>query len=133
MNEIDKYLSEKWDWYEGESDLFGLTSGGFNGNSDLKISDFDKEQLDWASSFAQACGEPIQTINKKHSSYGLKHIAEKWAKKVSCGEVNYISNGHLILAMIDAGFRFQRIENTPNVYFNVSERAIKWLIKHNNQ
>ena len=133
MNAIEKYLSEKWDSYNGEPDLFGLTSGGFNGNSDLNIADFDKEQLDWASSFASACGEPIQTINKKHTSNGLKHIAERWAKKVSCGEINYISNGNLILAMVDAGFRFQRDGNSPNVYFNVSERAIKWLIKHNNQ
>ena len=56
-------------------------------------------------------------------SYGLKHLAERRAAKLSDGEVRYISNGALILAMVDAGFEFRKIEDTPNVYFNVSERA----------
>lgn len=126
---LEKYLSERWTGYDGESVLFGLTTGGFNGNNDFSIKGFNLLELDWASSFANACGQPIQSINIKHSSYGLKHLAERYARIVSNNEVNYISNGTLILAMIDAGFEFRKIESSPNVYFNVSERAIKAIDK----
>lgn len=130
MNELEKYLKEKWMSYDGEPDLFGLTPGGFNGTSDFKIANFELLQLDWASDFASACGEPITTYNNNHSSYGLKHLAEQRAARYSAGECRYISNGALILAMIDAGFRFKRDGNSPNVIFNVSERAIRRIVKY---
>jgi hypothetical protein len=126
---LKKYLSERWSNYNGESELFGLTMGGFNGNQDFSIKDFNLIALDWAASFANACGQPIRNINTNHSSYGLKHLAERYAKIASDNEVNYISNGTLILAMVDAGFEFRKIDNSPNVYFNVSERAIKAIAK----
>lgn len=134
MNELEEYMSHYWEGYDGESDLIGLTPGGFNSEKELSISNFDKAQLDWALDFAHACGEPTQRINKNHSSYGLKHLAERRAAKLSDGEVRYISNGALILAMVDAGFEFRKIEDTPNVYFNVSERALTQLFKlYNNR
>lgn len=126
---LEKYLADRWTSYNGESELFGLTMGGFNGNKEFSIEGFNLSELDWAVSFANACGQPIQSINTKHSSYGLKHLAERYAKIASNNEVNYISNGTLILAMIDAGFEFRKIDNSPNVYFNVSERAIKAIDK----
>jgi hypothetical protein len=55
---------------------------------------------------------PRKTINKSISSYGLKHLAERQAG-------SYISNEALIQAMIQSGFRAQRIPNSPNYYFNV--------------
>lgn len=132
MNELEKYYHDHWLAYDGEPELIGLTPFGFQGRSPLNIASFDKDQLDWALDFAHACGEPISTINKKHSSYGLKHIAERRAKKLSLNEVNYITNGALILAMVDAGFRFVRDGESPDVCFNVSERNLKWLIKQYN-
>lgn len=60
---------------------------------------------------------------------GLKHLAERHAKKISDNDVNYITNGALILVMVDAGFRFVREGDSPNVYFNVSERTLKKLFK----
>lgn len=130
MNELEKYLKEKWLSYDREPDLFGLTLDGFNGSSDFKIANFEFSQLDWASDFAYACGEPITTYNKNHSSYRLKHLAEQRAAYYSAGECRYISNGALILAMIDAGFSFKLDGNSPNVIFNVSERAIRRIIKY---
>ena len=129
MNELEKYYQDYWLSYDGESELDGLSPFGFKGYSPLNISNFGKKQLDWALDFAHACGEPIRAINKKHTSYGLKHLAERRAKKLSDNEVDYITNGALILAMVDAGFRFVRDGESPNVFFNVSERALKNLYK----
>lgn len=135
MNELDRYLENYWIDYDGEPELIGLTPFGFQGDKPLNIRNFDRKQLDWALDFAHACGEPIRNINKSHTSYGLKHLAERRAKKLSAFEkkrVDYISNGALILAMVDAGFRFVRDGESPNVFFNVSERALKRLYKQSN-
>lgn len=129
MNELELYYQDYWLGYNGEDELRGLTPFGFNGNKPLNISLFDKIQLDWALDFAHACGEPIRNINKNHTSYGLKHLAERRAKKLSDNGINYITNGALILAMVDAGFRFVRDGDSPNVCFNVSERTLKQLYK----
>ncbi len=129
MNNLENYNLDRWNVYDGESELAGLSPFGFKGNSPLDISSFDKKQLEWALDFAYACGDPIKSINKKHTSYGLKHLAERRAKMLSENEVNYITNGALILAMVDAGFRFVRDGDSPNVCFNVSERALKNIDK----
>lgn len=129
MNELEKYFKDYWLGYDGETELVGLTPFGFQGSAPLNISSFDENQLNWALDFAHACGDPISTINKKHTSYGLKHLAERRAKRLSDNKVNYITNGALILAMVDAGFRFVRDGDSPNVFFNVSERALKKLNK----
>ena len=55
---------------------------------------------------------PRKTMNKRITSYGLKHLAERQAGA-------YISNEALIQAMIESGFRAEQIRNTPNYYFNV--------------
>ena len=55
---------------------------------------------------------PRKTMNRKISSYGLKHLAERQAG-------SYISNEALIQAMIESGFRAERIRDTSNYYFNV--------------
>lgn len=129
MNELELYYQDYWLGYHDEDELQGLTPFGFNGNGCLNIYSFNKIQLDWALDFAYACGKPTRTINKNHTSYGLKHLAERRAKRLSDNEVYYISNGALILAMVDAGFRFVRDGDSPNVFFNVSERILKKLFK----
>lgn len=58
----------------------------------------------------------IKTINRKHTSYGLKHIVEK--------DIGYVSNGVFIAAAIHCGFDFKH-DDTPNVMFNMSEKSIK--------
>lgn len=67
---------------------------------------------DWLSGIT-----PIKTINKRYSSYGLKHLAER--------DIGYITNGTFIAAAIHCGFQFWRRERSPNVYFNMSERSLK--------
>lgn len=61
--------------------------------------------------------EKIKTFNKRHSSYGLKHFAEKTAPK------RYISNGSFIVGAILSGFKVKISE--PNACFNMSEKSLK--------
>jgi hypothetical protein len=62
----------------------------------------------------------IRTMNRRHSSYGLKHIAER-----ELG--HYISNGLFIAAMAGAGFRVQPVGH--NAHFNVSEKSVRVAAK----
>lgn len=59
-----------------------------------------------------------KTINKRITSYGLKHIVEKWA-----GE--YIGNDSLIRGLISCGLKAERIPGTPNFFFNIPSEAYK--------
>ena len=66
---------------------------------------------------------PRKTVNKKISSYGLKHIAEQI-------QGTYISNDALIKAMQDAGYKATRLQNSPNCFFNFSwTQRKKWFLE----
>ena len=71
----------------------------------------------------------INSINTKHSSYGLKHIVERCLG-------SYVSNGELIAAMILCGYKYKRYRyNGINCHFNVgnvNEKRIKKLIENSN-
>lgn len=61
--------------------------------------------------------EPIQTINKTRTSYGIKHIANK--------DIGYITNGVFIAAGIIAGYSYEIVPSSPNVSFGMSEKSLK--------
>jgi len=69
-----------------------------------------------------------QTINTASSSYGLKHRAETFGRRM--GEANpYVANGALICAALHLGFEFkQGLNGSPNVWFNISNRSavVQW-------
>jgi hypothetical protein len=58
----------------------------------------------------------IKAINKRYSSYGLKHL---FAKKVG-----YLSNGIFIAATIYSGFRYKVYGKSPNPFFSISNAAL---------
>jgi hypothetical protein len=60
--------------------------------------------------------EPTRTINKRHTSYGLKHMAEK--------DIGYITNGVFIAAGIIAEYPYE-ISDSANVPFGMSEKSLK--------
>jgi len=108
-----------------ELHLYGV---GFYQNEKVLTSSEHKELqqqlLDSTEEFEKACLwlekiNKIKTINKQHSSYGLKHLAED--------EIGYISNGTFIAAAINCGFNYKASETSPNVSFNMSEKDIKSL------
>ncbi len=63
----------------------------------------------------------IKSINYKHSSYGLKHIAEE--------EIGYVSNGAFIAAAIHCGFDVKEYCDWPNVHFNMSNKSINLILE----
>jgi len=69
--------------------------------------------LDWMSQNFR----PIQSINSRWSSYGLKHVVE-----ASMGV--YVPNGVFIAAAIGAGYP-ARFTDGPNPQFGISERSIQ--------
>lgn len=61
--------------------------------------------------------EPRRTINRNHSSYSLKHLAEQ--------SLGYVTNGEFILGAVAAGYPFE--PDPPNARFGMSERSINAL------
>lgn len=75
-----------------------------------------------------------KTIREDISSYGIKHIAEKFASTYPEGDELgpvYISNGILIAAAVQAGFEFKTYmrgwDVSLNVCFNMSMRSLSAL------
>ncbi len=68
----------------------------------------------------------IKSLNKRHSSYGYKHLVQRWnLERVKRGKVvpTYIANGSFIAAAVGTGFSFEL--DGPNAYFNISEKSVK--------
>lgn len=105
---------DKIDWKEITSN--GLwpayrLSGGVEGEDRTKP---NKSEVTFCRRWLRANASPTKTIRRNHSSYGLKHIAEKafvgrW----------YVSNGAFIEAARLEGYRIVREEGSPNAYFNM--------------
>ena len=75
------------------------------------IEEFEKV-CEWLYSVAK-----IKSINKNHTSYGLKHLAEK--------TIGYSTNGTFIAAAIYSGFDIKIEKDSPNPMFNMSEKSLK--------
>jgi hypothetical protein len=57
-----------------------------------------------------------KSMNRKRSSYGLKHDAERAAG-------DYVANGMLIAVALAMGFSAERTHaGSPNAYFNISSK-----------
>lgn len=61
--------------------------------------------------------QPTKGINKRHTSYGWKHVAEK--------DIGYITNGEFIAAGIIAGYPYEIQFGSPNVPFGMSEKSLR--------
>ena len=97
-----------------------LSPFGFTDEA-AKDQDFNFEVIDQCIEVIQLRLDPIRSINKNASSYGLKHLFEDYI-----GE--YVSNGDLIVAMLTCGYRYERSKETPNCFFNVSQHGVN-LVK----
>ena len=54
-------------------------------------------------------------ISPEITSYGLKHVLERWSS--TRGDYKYISNGCAILGLSIAGYEVIPIDNSPNCLF----------------
>lgn len=134
MATVEFYENLDYDFsiYEGEEELRGLTIGGFYGDKPLDIRDFNQLELKAARDMIACKFRPIQTFNHSSTSYGLKHLVERALDIETKGKINYVSNGTLILAMYDAGYRIKREgKASPNCCFNVSKKSVVELSKFN--
>ena len=77
------------------------------------------DDVEWTVDWLAANIAPIKTINRRRSSYGLKHIAEKQSPR------GYITNGAFIAAAMIAGYAYTIPLGSANVHFGMSERSIK--------
>jgi hypothetical protein len=86
--------------------------------------------------FLRACEylarlDTIKTVNRKHSSYGLKHAAERHHRRNAYADRRtdaYVSNGMLLAAAYHLGMRVARASwDSPNAYLNVSSRSFREL------
>lgn len=66
----------------------------------------------------------IKSFNTRHTSYGYKHMVERWAGR-------YISNGAFIAAAIALKIPIRRSHpRSPNVVLPLSEKSVKLMQKH---
>jgi len=78
----------------------------------------------WTMAWLDGHIAPIKSINRKHTSYGLKHLAEKYHPG------GYITNGVFIAAAIMSGYEYSAKLGGPNVQFSMSQRDIKTLSRN---
>lgn len=113
---------------------FGLTRFGFKKEvttEQLHIEAIKKEPFDFAcvqraQAFAMDILSKSERVNKKHSSYGLKHIAERFFERhFGISQNTYVANGDFILAMFLCEYKISIEKNSsPNCFFNISETSI---------
>lgn len=65
-----------------------------------------------AMAWLSLCGR-TKTVNRRDSSYSLKHECEQWAGR-------YVSNGALLMAAHLLGFTIVQISYGPNGWMNIS-------------
>ena len=71
-----------------------------------------------AMAFLIVCCDRRKTLNRRATSYGLKHAVEREMR--SAGERPiYCSNGMFIAAALTLGFKVEPIPGTPNAFLNV--------------
>jgi len=59
---------------------------------------------------------PRKTINHLETSYGYKHVVERWHPRI-----NYCCNGAFIAAAVGLGFTFKCEHANPNPLFNLGK------------
>ena len=76
-------------------------------------------QFERALAFLLLCCGRRKTLNRRATSYSLKHAAER-AMRGLCVADPYVSNGAFIVASIALGFRVEHIRGTPNAWLDLT-------------
>ncbi len=67
---------------------------------------------------------PRKTVDRRRTSYGLKHQAEHYNRAVNGKSDPYIKNGAFICAALHLGFLMEPVDYaSPNAFFNISRRS----------
>jgi hypothetical protein len=62
-------------------------------------------------------------ISRRRTSYGWKHVAERWLARRSPGRDPYIADGMFIAAAIHLGFLLRPLRNGTSVWLNIAAVA----------
>lgn len=73
---------------------------------------------------------PIKSLNRRHTSYGLKHIVENPAGRMGVPSDSdcyslYVYEGTFILAALSSGFQMKQFRGGLTAIFNISEKSLK--------
>ena len=87
----------------------------------------EPEQIQTAEEWIKTHCKRIKSCCRRHSSYGLKHMAEDWGRKVNAHRkmnifASYITNGAFIQAAQNLGYEIFPIFWTYNAFFNMSAK-----------
>lgn len=92
---------------------------------DAEGNPIDDLEVKTAKAFIESCCKKLRQKNTKISSYGLKHKAETWGKKMN--ELmnkkifsDYVSNGAFIKGARELGFSIYPMKNTYDSNFKMS-------------
>lgn len=88
-----------------------LTSGGMGGDGPP----VDVAEVARAIGWIDKHMAGRRNVNRRHSSYWLKHLAE--------GDIGHVSNGAFIAAAISASYKFRAVG--VNCYFGMREEFIR--------
>jgi hypothetical protein len=73
-------------------------------------------QVETARAWLRLFGTKTKSMNRRRTSYGMKHTAEHWAGR-------YVSNGALLRAAESEGYRIERTRpGSPNGHLNIYVR-----------
>ena len=96
-----------------------LTREQLEASRNKMTGDYSLGEFRRAMAFLLLCCGRRKSINRKVSSYGLKHSAERVMRDLNVAQY-YVSNGAFITAAIALGYKVERIEGTPNCFFDVT-------------
>lgn len=106
--------------YDWPKQYDGLRIDGYHPGKGFDDEAFDDDRIEVLTSICRRHFKKSKGVNHAISSYGMKHRLEQFGKLFRREYLgDYVSNGELIYAMLEAGFRAERCE--PNAYFNVSD------------
>lgn len=84
------------------------------------LTDASLEAIDKLCDWLHLHISPAKSINCRHGSYSLKHVAEPM--------IGYTTNGQFIVAALLCGYRMEK-KPGYNPHFNMLEKSIKRAIK----
>jgi hypothetical protein len=86
-----------------------------------KSADPEPQQIAACRAWLREFAVPTKTIRPRASSYGYKHVVERWTREK--GVNLYIANGAFIAAAIVEGYRLERTDrSSPNAFFALRVR-----------
>ena len=93
-------------------------------DSPAEYDELPEERKQFIQAWIRKYLNPINTFNRKHTSYGLKHLIEKAASGNQ-----YFTNGEFKGAMLAAGYE-PLDPKAQNLIFKISEKSPGLRLKH---